>query len=83
MRKASCSGGELLTAEAFERVTPTDHEAKWQTSGSQTDLVRDLTLSPSANEANPFRDGRSPNFGFRIYASTIAAISIRILQILI
>ena len=46
-RKASCSGG-VLSAEAFERVTASDQEAKWQTSGSHTNLDLDLTSFPSA-----------------------------------
>jgi hypothetical protein len=48
--KASWSGGEVLvlSAEAFERVTASDQEAKWQTSCSQTNLDLDLALSSSA-----------------------------------
>jgi hypothetical protein len=49
-RKASWSGGAVLvlSAEAFERVTASDQESKWQTSGSQTNLDLDLALSSSA-----------------------------------
>lgn len=42
--------GEYRLPEAFEGVTPIDHEGKWKTSGSQSPRLRDLTLIPSAKK---------------------------------
>jgi hypothetical protein len=51
IRKASCCGGEVLTAGGVLRmyvVTPIDHEAKWKTLDSWTTVLLDLALIPSA-----------------------------------